>query len=54
MKYVLAKTFGWDLEYIESIPYKDSLILLECMKIENEEQERAMKREQAKARFRRR
>jgi len=52
MKYILAKTFGWDLDYIGKLPIKITNILLESINMELERQEAEIRRIKMKSRLR--
>lgn len=50
----MAKAFGWDLDYIEKLPWKTTSILIECMNVENEKERAQMSLAQTVAKFGRR
>jgi len=52
MKHVLAKTYGWDLDYIDRLPIKETNILLNCISIEIEREQAEIRRMQMKSRMR--
>jgi len=46
----LAKTFGWDLDYIGKLPIKNTMILIECINLEIEKQEIELKKREMRLR----
>lgn len=44
LKHLFCKTYGWTLDYVESLTYKQVIFLQDCMKKEIEIQERESKK----------